>query len=193
MKILFCIPGNTFTPRFLANWTTLITELTSREIQYYLSTGYTPVVHIAREKVLDALNQKIEYTHVMWIDSDIDFTPNDFFKLLNINKPVVSGLYRLVSYPERFSAMINKEFISRNFIADNINCCSPSILEADWVGLGWMLTQAEVYKKLKFPYFDSSNTKMEDELFCDKLRKHGYKINVDLTTVVGHEKIQVLR
>ena len=139
------------------------------------------------------LNEKIEYTHVMWIDSDIDFTPNDFFKLLSYNKPVVSGLYRLVSYPERFSAMINKEFVSRNFIVNNINCCSPSIIEADWVGLGWMLTQAEVYKKLKFPYFDSSNTKMEDELFCDKLRKNGYKINVDLTTVVGHEKIQVLR
>jgi|TARA_B110000444_G_scaffold260697_1_gene308760 hypothetical protein len=193
MKILFCIPGNAFTPRFLANWTTLITELTEKGIPYYLSTGYTPVVHIAREKVLDALNEKIEYTHVMWIDSDIDFTPNDFFKLLSYNKPVVSGLYRLVSYPERFSAMINKEFVSRNFIANNINCCSPSIIEADWVGLGWMLTQAEVYKKLKFPYFDSSNTKMEDELFCDKLRKNGYKINVDLTTVVGHEKIQVLR
>ena len=168
MKILFCIPGNAFTPRFLANWTTLITELTEKGIPYYLSTGYTPVVHIAREKVLDALNEKIEYTHVMWIDSDIDFTPNDFFKLLSYNKPVVSGLYRLVSYPERFSAMINKEFVSRNFIANNINCCSPSIIEADWVGLGWMLTQAEVYKKLKFPYFDSSNTKMEDELFCDK-------------------------
>ena len=193
MKILFCIPGNAFTPRFLANWTTLITELTEKGIPYYLSTGYTPVVHIAREKVLDALNEKIEYTHVMWIDSDIDFTPNDFFKLLSYNKPVVSGLYRLVSYPERFSAMINKEFVSRNFIANNINCCSPSIIEADWVGLGWMLTQAEVYKKLKFPYVDSSNTKMEDELFCDKLRKNGYKINVDLTTVVGHEKIQVLR
>ena len=38
-----------------------------------------------------------------------------------------------------------------------------------------------------------SNKQMEDEMFCRRLNKHGYKINVDPTVLVGHEKLQVLR
>tara|TARA_B100000674_G_scaffold29932_1_gene21069 strand:+ start:2974 stop:3555 length:582 start_codon:yes stop_codon:yes gene_type:complete len=193
MKIAFCIPGEKFSARFLTNWTSLSNELANQNIQFWLSTGYAPVVHIAREKVLEIINENIDFTHVMWIDSDIDFTPNDFFKLLQCNKPVVSGMYRLSNYEDEFSARVNGKWVNREFRANNLNCCEPSLVEAEYVGMGWMLTSIDVYKKLKFPYFDISQTQMEDEMFCRSLTKNGFKINVDLNVIVGHEKIQVLR
>ncbi len=194
MTIAFCIPGENFSARFLNNWTALTAELTNHRIQYYLSTGYAPVVHVAREKVLDIITEPINFTHVMWIDSDIDFKPKDFFKLLdNDNRPVVSGMYRLANHDDKFSAMVDGEWVSREYIANNRKCCEPSIVEAEYVGMGWMLTRIEVYRKLRFPYFDISQTEMEDQMFCQSLIEAGFKINVDLDVIVGHEKMQVLR
>tara|TARA_B100000902_G_C27086831_1_gene801775 strand:+ start:102 stop:677 length:576 start_codon:yes stop_codon:yes gene_type:complete len=191
MKVAFCIPGNSFTPRFLANWTTLTNELTNRKIEFWLSTGYVPVVHTAREVCLDIINSGIDFTHVMWIDSDIDFTPDDFFRLESHNKPVISGVYKMLD--NNYSCQVNGEWMDDKLRTSNINCCAPSLIEADFCGMGWMLTQIEVYKKLKHPYFDMSTKKHEDELFCKKLQKHGYKVNVDPSILVGHEKLQVLR
>ncbi len=126
MKVAFCIPGNSFTPRFLTNWTTLTNELTNRNIEFWLSTGYAPVVHLARERVLDIINSEIDFTHVMWIDSDIDFTSDDFFRLESHNKPVMSGVYKMLD--NNYSYLVDGEWMDRKLRKDNSNCCSPSLV-----------------------------------------------------------------
>tara|TARA_B100000768_G_C11277475_1_gene376698 strand:+ start:2715 stop:3296 length:582 start_codon:yes stop_codon:yes gene_type:complete len=193
MKILFCIPGDSFSARFLTNWTALCVHLTNNKIQYYLSTGYAPIITIARETVLQAINEIDDLTHVMWIDSDIDFTSNDFFKLLKQDKPVVSGIYRLGNGEDRYSAWIDGKWLDKKGIEQNKNCCSSPLLDAEYVGLGWMLTKTEIYNNIPKPYFSINSEQMEDEMFCRKLKKVGYKINVDTTALVGHEKVRVLR
>ena len=103
MKVIFCIPGNSFSNRFLKCWTNLTRELHKRDIEYELLSQYIPNVYQVRSLLLGADKKfgqyqtpwqgKKDYDYIMWIDSDQVFEPNDFFKLLEHDKDIVSGLY----------------------------------------------------------------------------------------------------
>ena len=54
MKIVFCIPGNNFSNRFLKCWTNLIRELHKRDIEYELLSQYIPNVYQVRSLLLGA-------------------------------------------------------------------------------------------------------------------------------------------
>ena len=98
MKIIFCIPGKSFSEHFLKSWSNLIKELQVMDINWELINLYYPIVSDARQKCLNkALT--LEYDYIMWIDSDIIFEPNDFKQLLSQDKDIVSGLYMIQKTP----------------------------------------------------------------------------------------------
>ena len=92
-KVIFCLPGRTFSDNFLKSWTNLITELPSHNIKWGTSQKY----HVNRYFVCNSClggssiggkNQKpfqgkVDYDYIMWIDIDQVFKPEDFFNLLN--------------------------------------------------------------------------------------------------------------
>ena len=92
INVIFCIPGREFTANFLQSWTNLCNAMYQNGISFALSNAYSPVVYYARSAclrahVLRGRNQKpfdgqFTYDYIMWIDSDIVFSPEDFFKLL---------------------------------------------------------------------------------------------------------------
>ena len=93
MRIVFCMPGRSYSGEFLQSWSNLMVELQSAGIQFAISQKYDPVVYYARNKCLggNLLNGEkqlpfqgqTDYDYMMWIDSDIIFKPEHFFKLLN--------------------------------------------------------------------------------------------------------------
>ena len=105
MKIIFCLPGASYSGRFLQNWTSLLSELPKYNITYILSQHYLCNIYHARTKCLDVslhlgvdqkpFGGKIEYDYIMWIDSDMVFEPENFFKLIDHDKDVVSGIYKM--------------------------------------------------------------------------------------------------
>ena len=105
MKIIFCLPGASYSGRFLQCWTELIGELPKVGISYGLSQQYLCNIYHVRTKCLGAsldrgTNQKpfggeIDYDYIMWIDSDIIFKPEQFFKLIDHDRDIVSGLYMM--------------------------------------------------------------------------------------------------
>ena len=54
MKIIFCVPGNSFSNRFLKCWTNLTKELHKRDIEYELLSQYIPNVYKVRSLLLGA-------------------------------------------------------------------------------------------------------------------------------------------
>ena len=54
MKVIFCIPGNSFSNRFLKCWTNLTRELHKRDIEYELLSQYIPNVYKVRSLLLGA-------------------------------------------------------------------------------------------------------------------------------------------
>ena len=128
-KIVFCIPGNTFSDAFLQSWTNSLLNLFVK-YNIVLSNRYSSMVNFSRALCLGAdvkkgPNQKpfqgeLNYDAMVWLDSDMAFNPDTLDKLiqrcLNDN-PVVSGSY-LMNGGRSFCCVEkwDKEFYKKNGI-----------------------------------------------------------------------------
>jgi len=103
LTIVFCLPGNSFSGRFLECWTNLLAWCLANGIRPILSRKYSNNIYFSRTMCLGGdvmrgqnqkpFNGKIDYDYIMWIDSDILFTPQQFARLLSHNVNIVSGVY----------------------------------------------------------------------------------------------------
>jgi len=208
MKIIFCIPGNNFSGKFLSCWTNLIQEMTSKGIDWKLIRGYQPNIYRVRNQLAEmALNE--DFDRIMWIDSDIIFSPDDFFKLLNHNllPDIISGLYmaqmeneyeidmselRLKSRGDYYYAAISE---SATFLKVS-DVKSLNIFTVRSNGMGFMLTSKKVFTDIGNMWFnplDKGKIISEDISFQIKARELGYKSYVDPNIIVGHEKGVILK
>ena len=208
MKVIFCIPGNSFSNRFLKCWTNLTRELHKRDIEYELLSQYIPNVYQVRSLLLGGDKNfgqyqapwqgKKDYDYIMWIDSDQVFEPNDFFKLLEHDKNIVSGLYlrkprsdSLNDIPIEF-ACFNED--GKRLYTNEVN----GELRKVWSnGMGWMLIKKGVFEKIEYPWFgpiiEGLGFHGEDVSFQLRARDSGFESYVDTSVIVGHEKEVVLK
>lgn len=216
MKIIFCIPGNSFSRNFLLAWTELIASMQRHGHQILLSTNYDANIYYARLKclgvdVLRGIDQKpfngeIDYDFLMWIDSDVIFKPEDILKLINYNLDIVSGCYIMrdnVNYPivedlnyDYFLKHSSFQFINKDTLKQK-----RSLFEAAYVGFGFLCIKKGVFEAMKYPFFEPvrmiindniQDYASEDVSWCINIRKLGFKIMVDPTIIVGHEKTLIL-
>ena len=228
MKIVFCLPGSYYSGAFLSCWTSLLEKCKQKEIQIVLQQNYSSLVHYARNNCLGGnalfgvdqipFQGGIEYDYIMWIDSDIIFTPADLFKLIDMDKDVSSGLYKM---QDGLCFATKEHSIPDNYYIDNIGLVGEvdkkfsfltekdlhdrkNIFKVDYTGMGWMLIRKGVIESLKYPWFHSTTKQFfigdqlvtdfisEDVQFCEDVRKQGYDIWINPNVIVGHEKVRVL-
>jgi GT2 family glycosyltransferase len=189
-------------------WTNLARELHKRNIEYELLSQYSPNVYQVRSLLLGADRKfglyqapwqgKKDYDYIMWIDSDQVFEPNDFFKLLEHDKDIVSALIymkpksdSIYDIPVEFSCNIepNRHLFSNEVTGELIKVWSN--------GMGWMLIKKGVFEKTEYPWFGPIITGLgfhsEDISFQIRARDAGFESYVDTNIIVGHEKEVVLR
>ena len=210
--IIFCLPGSHYSGRFLVSFTQLILECKALGINPVISQDYSSMVNYARCKVAGAdvsrgkhqvpFGGRVDYDYMMWIDSDIRFTSEDFFKLLEMDEDIASGWY---AQPGGMTPVVEKmdneyfkshgyyEFIS----ADAMNR-RKNAFKADYVGFGWVLIKRGVFESIPYPWFapklmkigeDLEDMCSEDVSFCIDAKNAGYDIWVDPKIRVGHEKL----
>ena len=208
MKVVFCIPGNKFSNRFLKCWTNLTKELHKRDIEYELLSQYIPNVYQVRSLLLGADKKfgqyqtpwlgKKDYDYIMWIDSDQVFEPNDFFKLLEHDKDIVSGLYlrkpqgdTLNDVPIEF-ACFNEN--GKRLYTNEVN---GELIKVWSNGMGWMLIKKGVFEKIEYPWFgpiiEGLGFHGEDVSFQIRAKDVGFDSHVDTSIIVGHEKEVILK
>ena len=204
MKIIFCVPGKSFSNNFLTSWTKLIQYCNQKGIQVELSNGFTSIVHLARYSCLginpesngcdvckNPFEGKIAYDYIMWIDSDMVFIPKDFQKLLDAKERVVTGLYKVEAthefacWTKEGTMKINEDYLKTN----------TGVIEASFAGLGFMLVKSGVFEEMKFPYFTLQNNAecvSETISFCHNLKAAEIPLHAHLDVVVGHEKSRII-
>ncbi len=194
MKIAFCTPGSNFSGWFLENWTKLIQSLPT-DVEWRLFRNYNPNVHVVRNQVLERARM-YRPDYYMWIDSDINFTPNDFYKLLvHAEKDfvsIISGIYVMkTTYPYNDFACGKLEGGTLN--RDDIKGQSD-LIEVKANGLGWMLVKGEVFEHdgLEQPFTQDEHGTGEDALFQIRAKELGYRSYIDPSLIVGHEKMMIL-
>ena len=219
MKIIFCLPGASYSGRFLQCWTNLLAELPKNKITYGLSQHYMCNIYHVRTKCLGVsiergvtqkpFDGKVDYDFLMWIDSDMVFTPEDFFKLIEHDKAIVSGMYKMsddVNYAtvENMDEEYFEQWMHYPFMQDKvIEAKKGQLFKADYTGLGWALIRKGIFEKMKYPYFHPRLLKwknhpnwadfpFDDVEFCMRAREEGFDIFIDPKIRIGHEKVKIL-
>lgn len=212
--VVIATPGHSMQAGYVQSLVKTLEVLQRRKISYKFLNRYSSFVPTARElTAIDSFrhdystnrigNGNFYYGKIFWIDSDIEWEPEDFLKLYDSKLEVVSGLYVLdeagtvaASYADHRGAptRVNKvEFLLHE---------EP--VEVTGVGFGFICVKSGVFEKIPRPWFgiakmqweEGSDLKVnvgEDYSWCARAQGSGYKIYLDPTVKVLHHKSTIFK
>jgi hypothetical protein len=215
MKIVFCMPGRSYSREFLLAWSDLLIQATAKGHQCMISQQYSSVVHFARARclggdVLKGPDQKpfqgiVEYDAMMWIDSDMIFKVEDFLKIIESPHDVTAGIYMMEDLQNL--AVVkdwDEEYFKKNgsfkFLSPPDLENEPRYVPVSYAGMGWMLIRKGVIEDLKYPWFwsplqqvgDLVDMNSEDVALCRAMKAAGHQVYIDKTLRVGHQKNMII-
>jgi GT2 family glycosyltransferase len=128
-------------------------------------------------------------THIFFMDDDMVFPPDTLRKLLAHDKPIVSALYLLRSFPHR-PAFFDKAYANGRCKFTPLTKELKGLVKGVNAGLGAVLIKTEVFRNLEEPWIRLGE--LEKDGWCDdvgffnRCREVGYDIWCDLDAPVGH-------
>lgn len=148
-------------------------------------------------------------TDLLFIDSDINFEPDDILRLMSWTsdpkKGIVAGVPRTRSEHKTYIA--NLDYDDGHELTMN----SMGLVRATHVATAFMMVRREVFETLveahkEWEYYDTRTDRVlnavfdfkvteagymgEDFLFCDRAREHDYEVWIDPTIKLGHMGVQ---
>lgn len=114
-----------------------------------------------RSKMANFFMNNTEYERILFIDSDIGFTPEDVFNLLKYDKDMVCGAYPMKSIPLRYNYNIKQPIVE-----------DGELVEIENVGFGFAMIKRNVFVSIKgrygqelkyYPSTDSSNYEVTEK------------------------------
>lgn len=214
-QVVICTPGRGMTSSYVRSLLKTTYVLNMNNISWNFMNEYSSHVADARERTIGGtgfndINQRKPaagewtYDKLFWIDSDMEWEPQDFFKLLQSDKQVISGCYMLEDetvtvYRKTLGPAMHKNEIL--LLNEPFTCVG--------VGFGFLAVKSGVFERIERPWFASGGINVkneetgktekkiclvgEDLLWCDKVREVGIDIWVDPLVRVGHQKTIRLR
>lgn len=181
MKLAICVPvRDTVHSKFAYCLSDLTSHLVKSNIEYSLFFQNGSVLPEQRNVLADsAIKAKCDF--ILWIDSDMVFPKNLYQKLSAHNTDVIACTYSTRTKPYRNVAFLNNNFNDRLGASVGLHKVSS-------VGMGLMLTNIEVYRNIRKPWFvfeysEEYNSYLgEDIYFCQNLINNGYEIYIDIDT-----------
>lgn len=213
INVVICTPGHSMMNGYVDSLLKTTQVFNERGITWGWSSHYASIVHDAREMTANGGKQqnikdsrpfqgRFTYDKLFWIDSDIAWEPEDFIKLYESDKDVVTGAYLLatgevVAYPELFG---------RAFTIDEVKAMTEP-RKIDACGFGFLAVKQGVFEKIQRPWFQSTegvwtvpdsgekfhfNIIGEDIAWCKKVTDLGFDIWLDPSVRVLHHKMMQL-
>lgn len=155
----------------------------------------------------DMLESNCDY--LMFIDSDINFEPEDILRLMawgsDPKKGIVAAVPRTRSETKTYIA--NLEYDDSGDLTMN----GMGLVRAERVATAFMLVRREVFEKMveahpEWKYYDKRSDRVipclfdfmlteegyigEDYLFCDRTRELGFDVWIDPSITLGHMGVQ---
>lgn len=173
MKVIFALPGRSYSGHFLCTFTQTIVALKEQGHDVRIIQEYSSFVPFARMKCLglDArrgANQvpfdgQVDYDVIFWIDSDMFFIPDQVMDILRDMEihpeyQVVSGIYKMSDM--RHYACVEKwddaAFVrdgSFEFMTDESLSDRERHIKVAYNGMGFFCVRKGVIENMKYPYF----------------------------------------
>lgn len=185
MKLLIAIPTLDYIHvNFMECLLKLTKELTERGVDYEVKIKSGTLVYLAREE-LTSYALGFEFTHVLWLDSDMIFTEDIIDDLFDTEKDFVCGvfharrpgfqscIFKSLTPPERYTC---REYPLNTF---KIEGC----------GMAATLIKTEILKAVRDEFgtcFTPAYNLGEDLAFCKRALMKGFEIWCEPTVRVGH-------
>ena len=185
MKLLIAIPTLDYVHvEFVKSLMKLQKLLTERKVDHEIKIQSGTLVYLAREE-LTAYALGYEFTHVLWIDSDMVFEEDAFDDLYETGKDFVSGIFHArraghqscifknLTPPERY------KYDEYPFDTFKIKGC----------GMAFTLISTDILLKVKQEYgtcYTPMQSFGEDLAFCKRVDELGIDMWCEPTVRVGH-------
>lgn len=177
MNVLIAIPCmDTVRYEFAESLANLCKHLSAIGVEYELKWHATSLIYLAREDLANyAINNKDSFTHVLWLDSDMVFTPDMFDLLRGLNEDFATGVYRSRRSP--YSFVLKDLRNKHNRITELPK--EPFCVAA--CGFGFVLIKVEALYQVRARYmtmFTPTAAEGEDYAFCTRWLEMGNHIMV---------------
>lgn len=199
--VLFCTPcyGGQVTEPHFASCLNLKEALTAMKVPHaWYTLGNESLVTRARNNCARYFLKNTDFSHLMFLDADIEFEPDDVGKIWHMNKDIAVGVYRMKKEGSKYAAWVNGELVD-----DLGNYHSPLVV--DYAGTGFMMIKREVFLKIEqetphlahedhdgptHAFFDTAIEEgaylSEDYFFCKRWRESGGEIWMDPSVKLKH-------
>ncbi len=198
--ILFATPmygGQCTEPFFLSTMRT-VQELQRAGIEFdWLTERNESLVHRARMEMTATFLRRPEFTHLFWIDADIEFEPEHVAALWNLNTDIACGCYAMKKRDAQWYAAWKDGALVKDL--DQFD--GP--IEVDYCGTGFLLIRRNVIETLaaSAPTWEGVNgpvpalfmtpihnggLESEDYHFCRIAREAGFKVIMDPSVRLKH-------
>lgn len=188
MRLLIGVPSTDFMhTEFVQSLTGLLKRLQSDGVDYELHIESGTLVYMARDKIAcRAINEK--FTHVLWLDSDMVFTPELLEDLQFSGKDFVTGI--AVSRRKPFSSCLFKS-LDLNHIEryGDWEELPKNTFEVAGCGFACVLIAVDILKAVQEQFktcFTPETLYGEDTAFCKRAASLGYHIWAEPAVRVGH-------
>ena len=187
MRLLVCVPSTDFMHvEFVKCLTSFMRHLDKGFVWYDLKIMDGTMVHVARDN-LAKLALQDGYTHTLWFDSDMVFTPDVLDDLMFSGHDFVSGIYHARRAPHGSCIFkdINTMHIQRYELDDYPN----NTFEIAGCGFGCVLLNVDIIRDVMNKFgtaFLPMKGLGEDLAFCQRVHDCGHKIYCEPGVRVGH-------
>ena len=154
-------------------WTEYVKWLVKQENILFWEEDKAPIWYMRRKLIEQAL--KGDYTHILFVDTDV-IPPDGFIKkLVDYDLDMVSGIYHL------FTGVPCSRKDGKFYQGEGLE-------EVDMCSIGASLIKREVLEKVQYPE-PSEPTMDADYEFCKKVKKAGFKVYQDFDLNCLHIQI----
>ena len=207
--IIFCLTGKTFSSKFLLGWTTLVNYCINTGHTLIVSHGYHPNKFTEKNLCIGGYDSgdisqkpfegKTDYDYAFWIDSTTVFTPKDVQKLIDLDKPISSGITGSSMVAENLSS----DTVQQKMLTSEDFEKKKEPFKVELVSFNFLCVKKGVLESLEYPFFkphclnfskladDGKSEKVcrvytSDEMsFCLDMKENGIDIVVDPSVIVG--------